>query len=93
VPLLVIGGNLKQSKLQSLSLLCRLLPFLIPHHNVQLVPWSWMMNRPALQCLLMMIQSDLLLQPTPFRLRLVVPVSALGQMRELVLAVHAEAKG
>ncbi len=52
-----------------------------------------MMNRPALLCLLMMIQSALLLQPIPFLLRLVVPVSALGQMRELVLVVHAKAKG
>ncbi len=35
--------------------------FLIPHHNVRLVPWSWMMSRSALLCLLMMIRSALLL--------------------------------
>jgi hypothetical protein len=40
----------------------------------------------------MMIQSALLLRPIPFLLKLVVPVSALGQMRELVLVVNAEAK-
>ena len=85
-------GNLKPSKLQSLSLLFSLLPFLLPHRNVRMVPWSWMMNHPALLCLLMMIQLALLLRQIPFLLKLVVPVSALGQMRELVLGVNAKAK-
>ncbi len=85
-------GNLKPSKLQSLSLLFSLLPFLLPHRNVRMVSWSRMMRHPALLCLLMMIQLALLLRQIPFLLKLVVPISALGQMRELVLVVNDEAK-
>ena len=51
------------------------------------------MSLPALLSHLMMIRLILRLQPTPILLRPVVVVSALDQMRELVLVVHAEAKG
>jgi hypothetical protein len=90
--MLATVGNLKPSMLQSLSLLYSLLLFLLPHHNVRMVPWSRMMNHPALHGPLMLIPSALLLRPTPFLSTPVVPVSTLGQMRELVLVVSAEAK-
>ena len=61
VPMLVIIGNLKQSKLQSLFLLFRCLMPLFLHHNVCQVPWYLMMSLPALLSLPMMIQLSLLL--------------------------------
>ena len=48
---------------------------------------------PAILSHLTMIWLILQLQPTPFLLRLVVAISALAQMRELILVVHAKAKG
>jgi hypothetical protein len=93
VLMLVIIGDLKQSTLQSLSLLFRCLTFLFPTNNVRPAPWSPMMSLPVLLSLLMIVRLFLLLCPTPFLLRLVVVVSDPGKMRELLLVVHAKAKG
>jgi len=89
VLVLVTVGNLKPSKLQFLNLLFRLLTY----HRVGLVPWSLMMSLLVLLSLLMMIRLFLLQYTTPLLLRLVVFVNDPGQMRELLLMVHAEAKG
>jgi hypothetical protein len=89
VLVLVTVGNLKPSKLQFLNLLFRLLTY----HRVGLVPWSPMMSLLVLLSLLMMIRLFLLQYTTPLLLRLVVVVNDPGQMRELLLMVHTEAKG
>jgi hypothetical protein len=90
---LVIIGNLKLIILQLLTLLFHLPRLLFPSHSVLLVQRSRMMSLPALQNLLMTLPLPLPLHPTPIVLREVVVVSALDQMRELVLVAHAEAKG
>ncbi len=63
MPVLVIIGNLKQSKIQSLFLLFRCLMSLFLHHNIHLVPWYLMISLPALlsPLMLMMIHLSLLL--------------------------------
>jgi hypothetical protein len=89
VLVLVTVGNLKPSKLQSLSLLFSLLT----HYNASLVPWSLMTSLLVLLSLLTMIRLFLLRLTTPLLLRLVVVVNVPGQMRELLSMVHAEVKG